>query len=240
VYKNIPITLFTDQSTPLEISNLAEVRAIPDPHYSNSDKFYALLNSPFDRTVYLDTDVHVRGGLETLFGLLDRFDVLACYAANRFQYPEYELQFGTLAEPQLNGGVLALRDARNFAKAWKREYDRFVAWLEANVAETQRKYWDQVGLRVAVITGGFRLHVLPPEYNTLPNQVVGSPPLVVHNRAFVSLNEAKKEAILSALDSVNVQGACRFHARLFMWRGRGTVARALWSLLSRGYVAIRL
>ena len=240
VYPEVAIRVFTDDPAAADDLHGAEVAVVPHPRYGNSDKFHALANTPFARTLYLDTDVHVRGGLEELFTLLERFDVLACYDAARFQYPDYELAIGSAAEPQLNGGVLALRDARGFAQAWRTEYDRFVEWLEANVAEDGRLYWDQVALRAAVLRTGQRLHILPPEYNMRPNQVVALPPKIVHNRAFLRLPEAKRDAVLAALDTAEVSGTRGFHARLLLWRGRGTVARALWSLLRRGYVAIRL
>jgi hypothetical protein len=240
VYPQMPVCVFTDDPEAAKILDRVDVQMIQHPRYNNSDKFHALKNSPFDRTLYLDTDVHVRGGLETLFDLLARFDVAACYDTNRFQYPAYELAFGSAAEPQLNGGVLALADAPRFARAWEDEYDQFVDWLDANVADDSRLYWDQVALRAAVLRHGFRLHILPPEYNMRPNQPVSLPPKIVHNRAFTRLAEAKKDAVLAALDNAEVRGSRGFHARLLMWRGRGTVARALWSLLRRGYVAIRL
>jgi len=240
VYSEMPVCVFTDDPDAALNLDRAEVRAIQEPRYNNSDKFHALKKSPFDRTLYLDTDVHVRGGLETLFELLARFDVAGCYDTNRFQYPEYELALGSAAEPQLNGGVLALADAPAFARAWENEYDQFVGWLDTNVAAGSRLYWDQVALRAAVLRHGFRLHVLPPEYNMRPNQMVSLPPQIVHNRAFTRLTKAKKDAVLAALDNGEVRGTRGFHARLLLWRGRGTVARALWSLLRRGYVAIRL
>jgi hypothetical protein len=240
VYPDMPICVFTDDPDAAADLGGAEIAVIAQPRYGNSDKFYALLNTPFQHTLYLDTDVHVRGGLEELFELLARFDVLACYDAARFQYPDYELAIGTAAEPQLNGGVLGLRDARRFAAAWQDEYDRFVAWLEQHVPADARLYWDQVALRAAVLRSGLRLHILPPEYNMRPNQIVALPPKIVHNRAFVRLPERKKDAVLGQLDTAEVRGARGFHARLLLWRGRGTVARALWSLVRRGYVAIRL
>lgn len=70
--------------------------------------------------------------------------------------------------------------------------------------------------------------------------MVSLPPPIVHNRAFTRQTEVKKVAVLAALDNAEVRGTRGFHARQLLWRGRATVARALWSLRRPGHVATRL
>jgi len=120
------------------------------------DKISGMAASPFDRTVFLDTDLRVMAPCPELFELLDVYDVAAAHA------PGYA---GVAGEPicraffELNTGVLPYR--RSAATA-----EMFRQWAEAY--ETMPHYRgleDQPAFRRVLWQLGIPVYVLPPEYN---------------------------------------------------------------------------
>jgi hypothetical protein len=121
-------------------------------------KVDCLPRTPFDETLYLDTDTRVRGDLGDLFRLLERFDVAAAHrvrdpARMRGAPPD---EGPPLAFPEHNGGVLLYRRAPEvlaFLEDWR-------ARFHAGGASA-----DQIGLRAALWASDVRLTALPPRYN---------------------------------------------------------------------------
>src|SRR5690242_3546914 len=54
------------------------------PEYSFIDKILALKETPFDKTLYLDSDTFVISDVRGLFDLLDRFEMAASFEPARF------------------------------------------------------------------------------------------------------------------------------------------------------------
>ena len=55
-------------------------RNLPNPEYSFLDKIIALSRTPFEKTLFLDTDTFVIEPLDEIFELLERFDMAAARA----------------------------------------------------------------------------------------------------------------------------------------------------------------
>jgi hypothetical protein len=74
---NLPITLFTD-SPPAESDLFDRVvhltRSGPKPH---RDKLIGMLQSPYEHTLFLDTDTFVGADVSELFQILQTFDMAA-------------------------------------------------------------------------------------------------------------------------------------------------------------------
>ena len=116
------------------------------------------IDTRFQRTLYLDTDIRVVADISEMFDILDRFDIAIAHAHARnrketktvwhFHIPD--------AFPQMNGGVLLFRSSPtvlDLLRAWQRAYH------SAGFAK------DQVTLRELLWLSDLRLHILPPEYN---------------------------------------------------------------------------
>ena len=131
------------------------------------DKIANIRRSPFERTIYLDSDTYVVDEIAHVLRLLDHYDVAVAYA------PAYR----GLADPQVpkafyefNTGVLAWRASDRvsaFMRSWEETY---VAWLHdepfvgAGKASRSRRA-DQPAFRRCAWQHGLRLFVLAPEYN---------------------------------------------------------------------------
>lgn len=125
-------------------------------------KIHALLRSPFERTVYLDTDTYVGDAFWELFELLDRFELAMALS------PHWAVQLsgrggGTrergvpVAFPKANSGVIAYRRTaavEQLVRAWDRLY---VDWGGQGQ--------DQDPLRVALYESELRWAPLPAAYN---------------------------------------------------------------------------
>lgn len=129
---------------------------IADPH--RRAKVDYLPQTPFDRTLYLDTDTQVNADVREMFHLLERFDVALGHAhrrndpgrlgAWRIELPQ--------AFPQQNTGVLLYRRTPpviKFLRSWQRHYH------EAGFQH------DQITLRELLWLSDLRPAILPPEYN---------------------------------------------------------------------------
>jgi hypothetical protein len=152
----LPLAIQTDRPEAIPAQLLAHVQVIEGGHARS--KVDCLIRSPFDRTLYLDTDTRVLEDVSDMFRLLDRFDIALTHAHARNRRQTRETWQVELPDcfPQLNGGVILYRrtdEVLRFLSDWSRSYK------EAGFRK------DQVTLRELVWTSGLRLYVLPPEYN---------------------------------------------------------------------------
>lgn len=121
-------------------------------------KVDAMLQSRFEKTLYLDVDLHVLADISEIFELLDRFDITATHdqyrnsAAARRTYKEAIPN----AFPQVNSGVLGFRQSAPVMELlleWKSEI------------KSHGIGRDQPSLRELLWNRGLKLSILPPEYN---------------------------------------------------------------------------
>ncbi len=179
-HNKLPHVLFTTADIDGE-EGLEIVRFEPSAN-PYVDKIANMRRSPFQRTIYLDTDTYVVDEIAHLLRLLDRYDVAAAFA------PGYR----GLADPEVptafyefNTGVVAWRACERtsqFMRAWQETY---LAWLAdepfagagkakprrvARSRATGRSHSlggaaDQPAFRRCAWQHDVRLFVLAPEYN---------------------------------------------------------------------------
>ena len=129
---------------------------VEKPHRRSKVDF--LSKSPFERTLYLDTDTRVVDDISSLFDVLDRFDIGVTHAMRR-NSPERLVTWRKQlprAFPQFNGGVLLYRNTPQvnaFFESWSHHF------AEAGFNQ------DQMTLRELLWDSELRIAVLPPEYN---------------------------------------------------------------------------
>jgi hypothetical protein len=125
-------------------------------------KMQALLRSPFERTLFLDTDTLVADPIWELFDLLDRFELamaLSPYWAVELGQPRDSIgRHGVpVSFPKVNSGVIAFRSTpsvRRLIEAWDQLH-----------ADWGGQGQDQDPLRVALYESELRWAPLPPAYN---------------------------------------------------------------------------
>jgi lipopolysaccharide biosynthesis glycosyltransferase len=121
-------------------------------------KVDAMLQSRFDKTLFLDVDLYVLADLGDVFEVLDKFDIAATHDQYRNSIHARRVYRKRMenAFPQINSGVFGFRQSEkvtNFLQEWKQEI------------KIQGIGKDQPSLRELFWNKDLRLSVLPAEYN---------------------------------------------------------------------------
>ena len=158
---DIPVALFTDYTNQGRDDLMRDglfdyVYDIAQPH--RRSKVDCLPETPFDKTLYLDTDIRLCEDVRDIFELLDRFDIALAHAHTRNRAATKTSWTMTVPEsfPQFNGGVIAYRrtdSVMRFLENWRDAY------ASADFAK------DQVTLRELLWRSDLHIATLPPEYN---------------------------------------------------------------------------
>ena len=204
-----PIFLYTDQAD-LPAGVFSEVRAIENPRHSFIDKIAPLRETPFDRTLFLDTDTFLAAPVRDLFEVLDRCDLAVSHAPFRHDRP--------FATPncfaELNTGVMAYRRTPGvdaLLADWLRLYEK-------EVAETGKMDSDQPAFREALYRSTVPFYVLPSEYNlrtVMPAAAGRCQVRILHGRA-PSMEELERRVNASRSIRLFLPDALQLTARHFV------------------------
>lgn len=154
-----PIALFTDGESRPPDGFFDQLFTIEAPHRSTADKIRCMASSPFERTLFLDTDTRITQPVNELFEILNRFDLACCHGPWRtcgIEMPECPDAF-----PELNTGVVAYRGLPEVVEVFCR-WEKLHAEIQSDL---KRPIHDQPAFRRAVYESSLQLYVLPPEYN---------------------------------------------------------------------------
>jgi hypothetical protein len=197
-HNDLPHVLFTTADAECE-PGMSVVRFEPSEN-AYADKIANMRRSPFQRTIYLDTDTFVVDEIVHLLALLDHFDLAVAHDPSRRGGGDREVP---VAFCEFNTGVIAWRASDRmeaFMRGWQETY---LAWLAdepfagAAKASARRRArlvpgvspsWggaaDQPAFRRCAWEHDVRLLVLPPEYNLRLGEpaTVVDPVRVIHGR----------------------------------------------------------
>lgn len=186
--ENVPIVISTDlveYSQSLNSQRLFHsILRHPQPVYSYRDKITGLLNLPFKRCLFLDTDAFLVSTYPDLPVILDHFHVGGCHSPVRHP-PGWSDSQIPLSFPEINTGVLLLRRSPKvhyLINEWIKLYD----FLKSNYNQS----WDQASFRSvlwkSIIQKNICFHALPSEYNLRTTKPWtagrGQPVRIVHGR----------------------------------------------------------
>lgn len=156
---DIEITLFSDQASEVGYEGVFDsIAGISDTDGSCRDKIRPLLDTPYERTLFLDTDTFICAPVYDIFKMLDRFDIALAHAPDRYQYDLPDLPD---CFTELNSGVIAYRkndEVSELLKDWEYTFYQMLA-------EDSGSHRDQHSLRDAIYRSDLRFLVLPAEYN---------------------------------------------------------------------------
>ncbi len=153
LYANWKENGFRFDETPFPFTSVSEIE---NPH--RRSKVDYLAKTPFEKTLYLDTDTAVVSDIRDIYDLLERFDIALCHAHRR-NVPKRLLTWRNQlpeAFPQFNSGVfLYKKNAKviDFLNQWSAAF------------HTEHFMQDQVTLRELLWLSDIRIATLPPEYN---------------------------------------------------------------------------
>jgi hypothetical protein len=167
VWPDIPIALFADAPPAADCFDEVElVQGFGDIR----DKARFIPASPFERTVFLDTDTYCCAAFPEMFDLLDRFDLAAAYADGRFttqRDPATGVRSAVKPDgipdsfPELNAGVIAFRRSAAVDQVFRRWFAHETALRDGPLAVPR----DQPPLRAALYESRLQIGILPSEYN---------------------------------------------------------------------------
>ncbi len=118
-------------------------------------------DSPFDRTLYLDTDTHVFADISDLFAVLDDYDLAVTISGDRRPLPGKPEPYR-----EFNTGVILYKcskKANNFLSLWDETY-----WEYRN---EQDIISNQPAFSLAVHESDLNVFILPREYNCFVNSI---------------------------------------------------------------------
>lgn len=158
IHPDMRITVFSDCD--IQRPDLFEaVHLIPNPQYSYIDKILPLLETPYEYTLYLDSDTIVVNRVTALFELLDQFDLTIALEPKpkKLLYPSKVPE----AFPEYNTGVFSYRKNEvnlDLFKHWHACYSE----QKENVPVTTH---DQPAFREVLYHSPVRFSTLPSQYN---------------------------------------------------------------------------
>jgi hypothetical protein len=150
----IPITMITDQ--PISSEFIDNIIKIEDDVETFANKPFNMSRTPYEKTLYLDTDTYICSDISDIFELLEKYDIAATHNQKGTSYTIGDIPN---AFPEYSSGVIGFRDNKlvtNFLSTWKSYYQQ----------DTREEYpEDQPSFRKALYDSDLKLATLPREYN---------------------------------------------------------------------------
>lgn len=162
-FNQVPHMIFTNCERSAPDDGIA-VRLQAPTGNPYADKIRSILATPFERTIFLDTDTYVIDELLDLFALLDRYDLAAAHTPGYRGHDDPEVP---VAFYELNTGLLVYRQNEAVSALladWLETYERWCAEPPFKHAGTTTGYADQPSFRNCVWRSEVSLYVLGHEY----------------------------------------------------------------------------
>lgn len=159
----ISVTLFADQECSCSsFDNVVIFSELGDwTSDQKSPKVVYMYESPYDYTLYLDTDTYICDDISDLFTLLEHYDIAAAHSGLRSGKGKKKEGIPD-SFPEMNSGVIAFRKSPEVKEV-------FSKWLELyKIDRANWKIWycpDQPSFRAALYASPVKIATLPPEYN---------------------------------------------------------------------------
>lgn len=163
IMPNIPIAIYVDEPTGSECFS---IEIIDNTSFAKRDKATALINTPFDKTVYLDSDIHIQHDISETLELLEQFDMAIAQDPSSHHLRQTDANGIPDSFPEFNTGVIVFEKdnlVREMLESWESKCEE---WHTA----------DQHSFRKALFEGDLRFTLLPRRYNYMyraPAQVRG-------------------------------------------------------------------
>ena len=158
---DLDITMFSDRM--VDSPHIDDCKIISVSHLRS--KIDYMDQSPYDLTIFLDTDTVINHNIEDMFEILETFDLVAAHdlARKRKKYSATIPEYGRIpyAFSEVNTGVLAYRKSEHTNRLFKRWQEYFYKYFHTCP-------WDQPSFRISSWEGckeGLQMYIFPVEYN---------------------------------------------------------------------------
>ena len=158
-----PVVIYTDRLYNALSFNSVELKLIKNPH--RRSKVYCAKESPFNKTIYIDSDTKIVSELNGLWDLLDKYELLICHDNARVHSRNTDLDSVPVGDafPEFNSGFFCYKKTNNMITLMHK-------WSEIMELGSERK--DQPTLRKLLWESHVKFYVLPPEYNIRDHKYV--------------------------------------------------------------------
>lgn len=203
---DIPATLVTDKE--VEIEEFDTVIVDESAKQSFLDKPRNLMKSPYEKTLFLDTDVYVLGELEPIFDLLSKFEIAAAvdhHEGNLVKTDNSDFPNIPMAFPEFNTGVLAYETSESVE-------DFVSTWISKHHTDQPT---DQISFRAALWESNIEFAPISKRFNALSGISVCGSIHLFHDNSRVSsiLSDGEWNQLLQDLNSSTGQRIL-FHGNL--------------------------
>lgn len=163
IMPSVPIALCTNWEERRNCKEIDYYIDLLNPSYTFGDKVNNYYNSPFEKTIFLDTDTYLIDSVDVLFDVLDRFDVVAAHAP----IEEDEIIVLPDAFAEMNSGVIAYKKnerSKEMFDLYKNNYAECYQYYTSKYNDVPP---DQPSFRYAVYNSDVHFCFLPHEYNCM-------------------------------------------------------------------------
>lgn len=157
---DIPVTIFSDRA--IGHPGFDREILLDNPQYNWSDKIAQMYASPYDYTLFIDTDTYICDDFSEIFALLDNFDLGVVHAPYR---ESHKLELPD-SFPEMNTGVILFKKSpkvEQFFKNWTTIYQQHIEHRQEQ--QKREAFPDQPAFRQALYESPLRIATLPTEYN---------------------------------------------------------------------------
>jgi alpha-N-acetylglucosamine transferase len=161
IMPDMSVTIFTDQEVPEGLFD--HVKPAEPGERGRKAKIRGMASSPYEQTLFLDSDTYMCQSCEDVFWPLERYDLAVVHEVYR---NEYAFEHFPTSFPSLNTGVVALNntpEVREFLQQWEDSYINHFSKLYPA---------DQPAFRHCLFHSSLKFYILPPEYNFRTNYPV--------------------------------------------------------------------
>lgn len=200
---NLKTCCITDEER--EEEHFDEIK-VKEPN-KGSDKIYYLEESPFDRTLFLDTDTYICGDLDDVFEVLTQFDIALVHnpkriSSNRSQESQNSFRKIPDAFCEFNTGVIAYEKEKFLEVS-----DNLRKIYDYRLNNYDKVPMDQPVFRKVLYESDLRIATLPTEYNCrlYHGGILGKKLKVAHGRlrSVDGIGLSKKLDVKKAADRLN-------------------------------------
>jgi hypothetical protein len=190
------ISIFSDQDVNSEnIDENVQTSSAATKKEHRIDRITRLMQSPYEKTLYLDSDTYIASDISHVFKMLERFDICGSIAPARI--PDIgENEFETKVPPSfpmLNAGVLLYKSQQVIPtfERWKELYHQYIDGQSKDI-----HFGDQTSFREALYQSDIQIGILPAEYNcrfSYPGSIMGEVK-IMHGRSLGDLSNISEIA----------------------------------------------
>ena len=162
VMDNVPISIITDNKIQNPVFDEVIIMDGEVLH-DTIDQIRYMEKSPYERTLYVDTDVYIEKDISDLFSILDEFDIAAALSQQRCR-GDIELSEVPDSFIEYSSGMILYRNNKQFRKLASR-------WEEVCEELKISDNWpDQPAFRKVLYHSDLRIATIPPEYHIVIRQ----------------------------------------------------------------------